>query len=48
MTVQDGDHLKVTFDVTLEDGSHSQNVYWLEAVLLTPFSDSAVVTAIET
>lgn len=48
MTVQNGDILKVTFEVSTADGSVLQNVYHMEARLAAPQADATVVNAIET
>ena len=47
MTVANGDILKVTMEVTLDDGTIAQNVFRLEAQLAAPQADLTVVNAIE-
>lgn len=47
MTVNNGDNLKVTMEVTLADGTIAQNVYYLHAELLAQQADLTVVNAIE-
>ncbi|MGB7033876.1 MAG: hypothetical protein WBF29_20750, partial [Syntrophobacteria bacterium] len=47
MTVANGDILKVTMEVTLDDGTIAQNVFRLEAQLAAPQADLTVTNAIE-
>lgn len=47
MAVSDGDILKTTFEVTLDDGSIAQNVYYHRADLLFPLTDAAALSGIE-
>jgi hypothetical protein len=47
MTVNNGDILKVVYEVTLYDGTIAQNVYYLIADLIAPQADLSVVNGIE-
>lgn len=47
MAVSDGDYLKTTFEVTLDDGTIAQNVYYHRANLLVPLPDSSALAFIE-